>query len=78
MFDEKPEFETREGSDEDSGISEDTPQGGGKGEISGQGGEARAGAATPPIGEQENPGQTAHDAPDDDVGTPEDEPERTE
>lgn len=76
---EKPEHEIRQDSDEDSGMSEDTPQGGGTEEISGQGGEgAGAAAGTAPIGEQPNPGQTQHDAPDEDVGTPEDEPQRTE
>jgi hypothetical protein len=33
---------------------------------------------TPPIEEEGESGQTQHDAPEDDPGTPEDAPERTE
>ena len=55
---------------EKSGIGEDTSQGGeGGGPIEGQGGEGDANQeSTPPITEQGKPGQTQHDAPDDDVG----------
>jgi hypothetical protein len=55
--------------EEESGMGEDTPQAGREGELHGQGGEGRAKeAATPPLEEQGKPGQTQHDAPDDDVG----------
>jgi hypothetical protein len=54
---------------DDSGIGEETSQGGGSDPIPGQGGEGRAKEeATQPIEEQGVPGQTQHDAPDDDVG----------
>jgi hypothetical protein len=53
----------------DSGIGEDTSQGGGSGPLHGQGGEGREKEkATPPIGEDGEAGQTQHDAPDDDAG----------
>jgi hypothetical protein len=45
--------------------------GGGTGEIGGQGGEGEgAGGAAPPISEEGEPGRTQHDTPDEDVGTP--------
>jgi hypothetical protein len=53
-----------------TGMGEDTPQGGGSGEIGGQGGEGGAAESTPPIGEDQKKGQTAHPAPPDDVGEP--------
>jgi hypothetical protein len=54
---------------DDSGIGEDTPQGGGSGPLHGQGGEGDANQeATPPIEEHGKPGQTQVPAPDDDVG----------
>ena len=54
---------------DESGIGEDTPQGGREDELHGQGGEGAAKeAATQPLEEQGKPGQTQHDAPDDDVG----------
>jgi len=78
MF-EEPESEIREESGEGSGIGEDTPQGGGTGGIGGQGGEGPGAAAgTERIGRQDDTEETAHDAPEDDVGTPQDEPSRTE
>jgi hypothetical protein len=39
---------------------------------------ARKEEATPDIGTQDNPGQTQHDAPDDDAGGAEDESDRTD
>ncbi|MGI8580300.1 MAG: hypothetical protein ACR2K9_07120 [Solirubrobacteraceae bacterium] len=55
--------------EQDSGMGEDTSQGGDTGPIEEQGGEGRQNQeATPPITEQEKTGQTQHDAPDDDVG----------
>jgi hypothetical protein len=78
MF-EEPESEIREESGEGTGIGEDTPQGGGKGGIGGQGGEgAGAEAGTERIEHEGETEQTAHDAPEDDVGTPEDAASRTE
>ena len=54
---------------DDSGIGEETSQGGGSGPLHGQGGEGRAKeAATQPLEEQGEPGQTQVPAPDDDVG----------
>jgi hypothetical protein len=53
----------------DSGIGEDTTQGGGTGPLHGQGGEGREKeAATPPLEEEGEPGQTEVPAPDDDAG----------
>lgn len=53
----------------DSGIGEDTAQGGGTEPIHGQGGEGRAKEdATPPLEEQGVPGQTQVPAPDEDAG----------
>ncbi len=54
---------------EDSGIGEDTSQGGGSEPLHGQGGEGHAKEeATQPLEEQGEPGQTQVPAPDDDVG----------
>jgi hypothetical protein len=54
---------------DDSGIGEETTQGGGSGPIHGQGGEGRAKEeATQPLEEQGKPGQTQVPAPDDDAG----------
>lgn len=54
---------------EDSGIGEDTSQGGGTDPLHGQGGEGREKEkATQPLTEQGNPGQTQVPAADDDVG----------
>lgn len=51
--------------DENVGVNED---------VEGQGGEgARNAEATPPIGQDAQPGQTATPAPEDDVGVPPDE-----
>lgn len=80
MF-EKPESETREEPEESGGvgIGEDTSQGGGSGGIGGQGGEGEGAAeGTPPIGEQDKPEQTTHDAPPEDVGAPDEEEDRTD
>jgi len=54
----------------DTGIGPDTPQGGREDEpLHGQGGEGRAKEqATPPLAGDAVPGQTQHDAPDDDAG----------
>jgi hypothetical protein len=55
---------------EDSGIGEDTSQGGGSGPLHGQGGEGQAKEeATQPIKQQDKPGQTRVPAPDEDAGT---------
>ena len=83
MFEEEPESKTSrepdESDEESSGIGEDTAQGGGKGELGGQGGEGSGAAAgTDRIEQEGQSDQTSHDAPDDDAGTPEDEPSRTE
>jgi hypothetical protein len=54
---------------EDSGIGEDTSQGGGSGPLHGQGGEGAAKEqATQPLEAQDKPGQTQTPAPQDDVG----------
>ena len=59
---------------ESTGMSEDSPQGGGKGGIGGQGGEGTgAQEVSPPIGEEGDPGRTQYDAPDEDVGVPDEE-----
>jgi len=56
-------------SHEDSGIGEDSSQGGGSEPLPGQGGEGREKEkATQPLEEQGKPGQTQVPAPDDDVG----------
>ncbi len=56
-------------SHEDSGIGEDSSQGGGSEPLHGQGGEGREKEkATQPLEEQGTPGQTQVPAPDDDVG----------
>lgn len=53
----------------DSGIGEDTTQGGETGPLHGQGGEgAEKEKATPPLEEAGEPGQTQTPAPADDVG----------
>lgn len=53
----------------DSGIGEETSQGGGSGPLHGQGGEGRAKEeATPPLEEQGTKEQNQVPAPDDDVG----------
>jgi hypothetical protein len=53
---------------EGTGIAEDTPQGGGKGGISGQGGEGTgAQDLSPPIAEEGEPERTQYPAPDEDV-----------
>jgi hypothetical protein len=58
---------------------EQPPQSGGENrgvddDVRGEGDEgARSAAATPPIGEDAQPGQTASPAPPDDVGVPPDE-----
>jgi hypothetical protein len=58
-----------EESQRDSGMGEDTPQGGGSGPLHGQGGEGRAKEeATQQLEEQGEPGQTQVPAPEDDVG----------
>jgi hypothetical protein len=73
---EHPENPERNPRDEETdpdavGISEDSPQGGGTGGIGGQGGEGEgAERLSPEIGEDGEPGQTQHPAPDDDVETP--------
>lgn len=54
---------------EDSGVGENTSQGGGTEPLHGQGGEGREKeAATQPLKEQGEPGQTQVPAADDDVG----------
>jgi hypothetical protein len=54
---------------DDSGIGEDTSQGGGSGPLHGQGGEGREKEkATPPLGDESDPGRTTAPAPDDDAG----------
>ena len=54
---------------EDSGIGEETSQGGGSDPLHGQGGEGRAKEeATQPIGDESEHGKTQMPAPDDDVG----------
>jgi hypothetical protein len=54
---------------DDSGIGEETTQGGGTGPLHGQGGEGRAKEeATQPLEEQGEPGQTQVPAPGDDAG----------
>lgn len=64
---------------EDSGIGEDTSQGGGYEPLHGQGGEGREKEkATQPLEEQGEPGQTQVPAPDDDVGGQRDGPDRTD
>jgi hypothetical protein len=78
MF-EEPESGIREESGEGTGIGEETSQGGGKGGIGGQGGEGGgAEAGTDRIEQEGESEETSHDAPEDDAGTPEDEPSRTE
>jgi hypothetical protein len=58
-----------EESHEDSGIGPDTSQGGGSDPLHGQGGEGREKeAATQPLEDESEPGQTQAPAPDDDVG----------
>jgi hypothetical protein len=59
------EPERREGGGtEESGVSDDAPQGG----VGGQGGEGEgAENLSPEIGEDGEPGQTQTDAPDDDA-----------
>lgn len=53
----------------DSGIGEDTSQGGDSEPLHGQGGEGRAKEdATQPLEGEGEPGQTQVPAPDDDVG----------
>lgn len=76
---EEPESVVGDESGEGTGMGEDTPQGGGKGGIGGQGGEGSGAAAgTQRIEQEGDAGKTQHDAPDDDPGTPEDAPARTE
>ena len=54
---------------DDSGIGEDTSQGGGSDPLHGQGGEGREKErATPPLEEEAEPGKTQMPAPDDDTG----------
>ena len=61
----------------DEMAREDRPTSGGG--IGGQGGEGEgAASATPPIGEEGEPGQTQVPAPDDDTGVPEDVEHRTD
>jgi hypothetical protein len=50
--------------DEDAGLAEDVGSQGGEGQ--------RTAGATPPIGEDAEPGQTQTPAPEDDVGVPAD------
>lgn len=71
---ENPERWPREETDpESTGISEDSPQGGGTGGIGGQGGEGEgAQNLSPEIGEEGDPGRTEHPAPEGDEGTPDD------
>ena len=58
-----------EGSHEDSGIGEDTSQGGGSDPLrGGEGGGKAKEDATQPLEEQGKPGQTQVPAPDDDAG----------
>jgi len=53
----------------DSGIGEDTAQGGGTHPLHGQGGEGREKErATPPLEDESEEGQTQVDAPDDETG----------
>jgi hypothetical protein len=54
---------------EDSGIGEDTSQGGGRDPLHGQGGEGKAKEeATQPLEDESEPGQTQTPAPGDDAG----------
>ena len=54
---------------EDSGIGEETSQGGGSDPLHGQGGEGREKEdATQPLEDESTPGQTQVPAADDDVG----------
>jgi hypothetical protein len=74
MFENGDPEHVHESGGEDRGISEDNPQGGGRGGIGGQGGEgAGAAAGTDEIGEDAVEGQTQHPAPEEDVGVPPDE-----
>jgi hypothetical protein len=53
----------------DSGIGQDTPQGGDSGPLHGQGGEGREKErATQPLGDQGGKGQTQVPAPDEETG----------
>ena len=59
---------------EGQGIGEDTPQGGGQGEIGGQGGEGGgAQDLSPEIGDEGEAGQTETNATEDDANVGEDE-----
>ncbi len=79
MSEKEPEQQINEESGEGTGIGEETSQGGGKGGIGGQGGEGGGAAAgTDRIAGGGEPGKTTQDAPDDDVGTPDEEASRTE
>jgi hypothetical protein len=61
----------RETEEESSGISEDSAQGGGTGQLGGQGGEGEgAESLSPEIGEEGDLGKTQEDAPAEDVGEP--------
>ena len=62
---EDPQRFPRETDPEESGISEDSEQGGGQGEIGGQGGEGHEEAAD--IGVDGEHGQTQVEAPDEDA-----------
>ena len=75
MFEDPERFPREDETDpEATGMAEDSPQGGGKGGIGGQGAEGTgAQAASPPIGEEGEPGSTEYPAPDEDVGVPEEE-----
>jgi hypothetical protein len=76
MF-EGTESDEREESGTDEMAREDRPTSGGG--IGGQGGEGSgASSATPDIGTEGEPGQTAVPAPDDDVGGAEGEEDRTD
>ena len=69
MLEEPESYPREEETDpEGTGIAEDTPQGGGKGAIGGQGGEGTgAQDVSPPIGEEGEPGRTQYAAPEEDV-----------
>jgi hypothetical protein len=72
MFEDPERYPREDETDpESTGMAEDSPQGGGKGGIGGQGGEGTgAQEASPPIGEEGEPGRTQQPAPDEDVGVP--------
>jgi hypothetical protein len=80
MFEDPERYPREEETDpEATGISEESPQGGGKGGIGGQGGEGEgAENLSPPIGEEGEPGRTEHSAPEEDVGVPADQQSGTE